>query len=77
MSRWAQIRKNKFKLKEILVQRNMTIKELSERTQLSEETLAELIRDDVEYVDSIVLARIGDALNIIDISEIIEIVKID
>jgi DNA-binding Xre family transcriptional regulator len=77
MRRWAQIRKIKFKLKEILVQRNMTIKELSERTQLSEETLAELIRDDVEYVDSIVLARIGDALNIIDMSEIVEIVKID
>jgi putative transcriptional regulator len=73
MRRRAQMRKIKFKLKEILIQRNMTIKELSERTQLSEETLSELIRDDVEYVDSIVLARIGDALNIIDMSEIVKI----
>lgn len=52
------------RLKEILRDRGITIKELAERANVPANTLYSITRRDSERVDSVVLTRVANALNV-------------
>ena len=53
-----------FRLKELLRDRNMTIKELAEQANVPANTLYSITRRDSERVDPIVLNRVANALEV-------------
>lgn len=66
-------RKIRLKLRDILNERDIEQKELAEKTGLSVRTISELCNNITKRYPKEVLERIADALEIDDISELIEI----
>lgn len=67
--------KVKFKLKSILDERKMTQKELSQMTKIRESTISDIARGTRTVLNYDHLERIANALNLVDIREIIDLVK--
>ncbi|WP_171355725.1 helix-turn-helix transcriptional regulator [Geobacillus sp. MR] len=67
-------RKIRLKLRDILNERDIEQKELAEKTELSVRTISELCNNITKRYPREALERIADALEIDDISELIEIV---
>jgi putative transcriptional regulator len=70
-------RKIRLKLRDILNERDIEQKELAEKTELSVRTISELCNNITKRYPREALERIADALEIDDISELIEIVQSD
>lgn len=70
-------RKIRLKLRDILNERDIEQKELAEKTELSVRTISELCNNITKRYPKEALERIADALEIDDISELIEIVQSD
>ncbi|NNU88689.1 XRE family transcriptional regulator [Geobacillus sp. MR] len=64
----------RLKLRDILNERDIEQKELAEKTELSVRTISELCNNITKRYPREALERIADALEIDDISELIEIV---
>ncbi|MEK4173384.1 helix-turn-helix transcriptional regulator [Lysinibacillus sp. FSL L8-0312] len=64
-------------LGEILKKRGWDQKKLVERTSLNPRTISELVNDKTIRINKNALEKIADALNIEDISEIIQFKKTD
>ncbi|MBA2869976.1 putative transcriptional regulator [Anoxybacillus calidus] len=67
-------RKIRLKLREILKERDIEQKQLAEKAKVTERAISELCNDKVKRYTKETLERIADALEIDDISELIEIV---
>jgi putative transcriptional regulator len=67
-------RRIRLKLREILKERNIEQKELAEKTGLSERAVSELCNNLTKRYPKEALERIADALEIDDVSELLEIV---
>lgn len=65
----------KFKLKEILEERNITQKELSRLSKVREATISEIIRGSRTVINFKHLASIADALEITEIEKIMVLIK--
>lgn len=65
----------KFKLKEILEERNITQKQLSELSKVREATISEIIRGSRTVINFRHLSAIAEALNIYEIEKIMVLVK--
>ena len=65
----------RIRLREVLDERGMTQKELAERTGLRPNTVSMLCRDAVTAISKDTLSRIMKALDIRNVSEIIEYVS--
>lgn len=63
------------RLKEILDERKLTQKQLSEMTKIKQATISEIANDQRSTINKKHLEKIIDTLEITDISEIIEIIK--
>ena len=63
----------KIKLKEILADRNMTQSELAKLSNLSETAISMFARGQVNSINKEYLSKIASALNIADISDILEL----
>lgn len=63
------------RLKEILDERKLTQKQLSEMTNIKQATISEIANDQRSTINKKHLETIIDTLEITDISEIIEIIK--
>ncbi|WP_342575806.1 helix-turn-helix transcriptional regulator [Paenibacillus sp. FSL M8-0142] len=61
-----------FKLKELLIQRGITQKQLSELTGLHESTLSDISRDLRTVINKNHLELIMEALNVYDFNELFE-----
>ncbi|MGE6370964.1 helix-turn-helix domain-containing protein [Planococcus kocurii] len=67
----------KFKLKEILEERNLTQKELAKISNVREATISDIVRGTRTVINFKHLAAIAEALNIKDIEEIMELQEKD
>lgn len=67
--------KIKLKIKEAITSRNMTQKELAQRTGIRESTISELSRGAKTGINFQYLGKIAEALNITDIRELIDFEK--
>lgn len=67
----------KFKLKEILEERNLTQKELAKTSNVREATISDIVRGTRTVINFKHLAAIAEALNIKDIEEIMELQEKD
>lgn len=67
----------KFKLKEILEERNLTQKELAKKSNVREATISDIVRGTRTVINFKHLAAIAEALNIKDIEEIMELQEKD
>ena len=65
----------KFKLKEILDERNITQKQLSELSKVREATISEIIRGSRTVINFRHLSAIAEALNIYEIEKLMILVK--
>ncbi len=65
----------KFKLKEILEERNITQKELSRLSKVREATISEIIRGSRTVINFKHLASIAEALEITEIEKIMVLVE--
>ncbi|MDU6428843.1 MAG: helix-turn-helix transcriptional regulator [Clostridium perfringens] len=65
----------KFKLKEILEERNITQKQLSEISKVREATISEIIRGSRTVINFRHLSAIAEALNIYEIEKLMVLVK--
>ncbi|MBG9533243.1 DNA-binding protein [Bacillus thuringiensis] len=65
----------KFKLKDILEERNLTQKELAKLSNVREATISEIARGTRTVINFKHLAAIANALNITDIQQIIVLEK--
>jgi len=65
----------KFKLKEILEERNITQKQLSEISKIREATISEIIRGSRTVINFRHLSAIAEALNIYEIEKLMVLVK--
>lgn len=65
----------KFKLKEILEERNITQKQLSEISKVREATISEIIRGSRTVINFRHLAAIAEALDIYEIEKLMILVK--
>lgn len=63
----------KIKLKEILAERNMTQSELAKLSNLSETAISTFARGQGNSINKEYLSKIASALNITDISDILEL----
>ena len=64
--------KAKIKLKEVLKQRNLTQKQLESMSGVSQARISKLAKDDRQEVNLVMLTKIAAALDIKDISELIQ-----
>lgn len=62
-----------FKLKDLLYEKNMTQKELSEKTKIREATISDIVRGARTVLNYEHLEKISNALDIIDIRDIIDL----
>ena len=62
----------KFKLKEILEERNLTQKELAKKSNVREATISDIVRGTRTVINFKHLASIAEALNIKKIDEIMD-----
>ncbi|PEJ62415.1 XRE family transcriptional regulator [Bacillus toyonensis] len=67
----------KFKLKELLEERNLTQKELAKLSNVREATISEISRGTRTVINFKHLAAIANALNITDIQQIMVLEKIE
>lgn len=67
----------KFKLKDILEERNMTQKELAKKANVREATVSDIVRGTRTVINFKHLASIAEALEIKDIQKIIELIEIE
>lgn len=66
-----------FKLKDLLYQKSMTQKELSEKTKIREATISDIVRGSRTVLNYEHLEKISNALNLTDIRDIISLEKIE
>ncbi|PFA47899.1 transcriptional regulator [Bacillus anthracis] len=66
----------RFKLKDILEERNLTQKELAKLSNVREATISEIVRGTRTVINFKHLAAIANALNITDIQQIMVLEKI-
>ncbi|MDB5056299.1 MAG: hypothetical protein JWM44_4349 [Bacilli bacterium] len=69
------MRKIRIKLKTVLLLKNMTQKELSLKSNVRQAAISELCRNERKEINLEQMERIAEALEINDISELIEIEK--
>lgn len=67
----------KLKVKDLIEERGITQKKLAELSSIRESTISDIVRGRRTVINFDHLAKIAYALNINDISDIIEIVEID
>lgn len=67
----------KMKLKKILEEKGMSQKELSEKTNIRESTISDIVRENKTVINYEHLSKISEALEIQNISEIIDFEKND
>lgn len=65
------------KLKQLLKERNMNQKELALKSGLNERTISEFATNKVERINKKAICKIAIALNIDDISQIIDFKKVN
>lgn len=65
------MKKTIVKIKEVLVERNITQKELAQKANLRESTISDICRNKKTCINIIHLQKIANALNISDIRELI------
>lgn len=61
------------KIKDILSERDMTQKELADKSEVRESTISDIVRGSRTVINFKHLAAIADALEITDITELIEL----
>lgn len=65
-----------FKLKEILKQRNMTQKELSQKSGIRESAISDIVNNKRTGVNKVHLGKIINVLGIVDINELLELKEV-
>jgi len=66
-----------FKLKSLLIEKDMTQKELAEKTNIRESTISDIVRGTRTVLNYSHLEKISNALNVTNIKEIIDLEPID
>lgn len=68
--------KIRIKIKDILNERNITQKQLESMSGVHQARISKLLREDRQEVNLIMLEKIAAALNITDISELMQFVEV-
>ena len=67
----------KIRLKQALKDRSLTQKQLEALSGVSQARISKLCRDDRQEVNLLMLSKIADAMNITDISELLDFVDVE